>query len=44
MFSVILPAVPSASEESIDVPEAATASALRDAGVKADSNIDFTDS
>jgi two-component system, OmpR family, sensor kinase len=44
MFSVILPLAPGPSDESSDVPEAATASALRDAGVKADSNIDFTDS
>jgi hypothetical protein len=44
MFMVALPAVPVPAEEVADTQEAAGAGALRESGVKADSNIDFTDS
>ena len=44
MFVVVLPAVPVAAADVGDTQEAAGAGALREPGVKADSNIDFTDS
>jgi hypothetical protein len=44
MFIVTLPAVPITNEENTERQEAITASASRDSGGKADSNIDFTDS
>jgi signal transduction histidine kinase len=44
MFTVALPAVPAAAEDAGEAPEAANAGALRGPGMKADSNIDFTDS
>jgi signal transduction histidine kinase len=44
LFTVVLPAVPAPAEEAAESPETASAGALRDPGVKADSNIDFTDS
>jgi signal transduction histidine kinase len=45
MFSVILPAVASpASETGVRAENAVGVAASRDSGVKADSNIDFTDS
>jgi signal transduction histidine kinase len=44
MFSVILPAVPEPSDETGERGETASLSVSREAGVKADSNIDFTDS
>jgi two-component system OmpR family sensor kinase len=44
MFTVVLPAVPVPAEDAGETHEPASAGALRDPGVKADSNIDFTDS
>ena len=44
MFTVVLPAVPPPAEDAGETQETASAGAQRDPGVKADSNIDFTDS
>ncbi|MFL5616532.1 MAG: sensor histidine kinase [Gemmatimonadaceae bacterium] len=44
LFTVILPAVPGPSDETAERGEPASVAASRDAGGKADSNSDFTDS
>jgi signal transduction histidine kinase len=44
MFLVVLPAIPAASTDSAERTETAGSIASRDAGGKADSNSDFTDS
>jgi hypothetical protein len=44
MFTVILPAVPGSTDDAGERVEAVSASASREPGAKADSNIDFTDS